>query len=108
MHRGMIRFYRKFFSKQYPLPFMAIVAGTVWARFGLLAAKELLTRPLRKQTSIATGLPTIPYYEKRKSAPVVAYIGPERRTNRQVKIPKEGSNVIFVHDKTPKHDQSNT
>lgn len=45
-HKGMTRFYRKFFSDQYPLPLLWLVIATIWARFGLLAlrqrAKELL------------------------------------------------------------------
>lgn len=32
-HRGMIRFYRKFFRHQYPGVLMLAVAATVWARF---------------------------------------------------------------------------
>lgn len=107
MHRGMIRFYRKFFSKQYPLPLMAVVAGTVWARFALLTAKELVRRPFHKQTAIAAAFPSIHFYEKRKSAPVIAYIGPERRTNGDSKIPKDGSNKLAVRDILPKHEQSN-
>ncbi len=37
-HRGMIRFYRKFFQDQYPGVLMWLVVGAVWTRFALLAA----------------------------------------------------------------------
>jgi len=47
-HRGMMRFYRKFFRHQYPLPLMTLVAATVWARFLVLAGQELISRPMRK------------------------------------------------------------
>ena len=36
-HKGMVRFYRKFFRHQYPLPLMLLVACTVWIRFIALA-----------------------------------------------------------------------
>lgn len=32
-HKGMVRFYRKFFRHQYPLPLMLLVMVSVWARF---------------------------------------------------------------------------
>ena len=37
-HKGMMRFYRKFFRHQYPGLLMALVAVGVWLRFSLLAA----------------------------------------------------------------------
>ena len=37
-HKGMIRFYRKFFRHQYPLPLMGAVVAAVWLRFAALAA----------------------------------------------------------------------
>ena len=78
MHRGMIRFYRKFFRRQYPLPLMAIVISTVWARFFTLAAKELFKHPFRKSTyNKPSSLPI--RGERRNPASVIAYIGPERR-----------------------------
>jgi len=36
-HKGMIRFYRKFFRHQYPLPLMWCVVFAVWLRFSVLA-----------------------------------------------------------------------
>lgn len=36
-HRGMIRFYRKFFREDYPGLFMWLVAVAVWTRFGFAA-----------------------------------------------------------------------
>lgn len=37
-HKGMMRFYRKFFQHQYPSFLMGIVSIGVWLRFGLLAS----------------------------------------------------------------------
>ncbi len=36
-HKGMIRFYRKFFRRQYPALLMGLVIVGVWLRFGLVA-----------------------------------------------------------------------
>jgi len=36
-HKGMIRFYRKFFRHQYPLPLMVLVIAAVWMRFVALS-----------------------------------------------------------------------
>jgi hypothetical protein len=41
-HRGMVRFYRKFFRQQYPFIVMALVITAVWLRFTVLAAMTLL------------------------------------------------------------------
>jgi GT2 family glycosyltransferase len=79
MHRGMIRFYRKFFRRQYPLPLMAIVISTVWARFLALTANEWLKRPFRKHFGIEPA-PAPFIHERRNRSPVIAYIGPERRS----------------------------
>lgn len=35
-HKGMVRFYRKFFRHQYPLPLMMLVFIGVWIRFALI------------------------------------------------------------------------
>lgn len=40
-HKGMVRFYRKFFSHQYPGPLLFAVVGAVWVRF---LAKALVIR----------------------------------------------------------------
>jgi len=39
-HKGMIRFYRKFFRHQYPLPLMLLVILTVWIRFTVIAVRH--------------------------------------------------------------------
>ncbi len=36
-HKGMVRFYRKFFRHQYPLPLMVVVVAAIWLRFSALA-----------------------------------------------------------------------
>ncbi len=42
-HKGMVRYYRKFFRHQYPAPLMWAVTAAVWARFGLLGLATLVT-----------------------------------------------------------------
>ena len=46
-HRGMVRFYRKFFRSRYPVLLMPVIIGAVWCRFalkvGLLSAMRSLT-----------------------------------------------------------------
>jgi len=44
MHRGMMRFYRKFFLREYPLPLMVIVAIGVWFRFLMLVTLHYIRR----------------------------------------------------------------
>lgn len=39
-HKGMMRFYRKFFRHQYPGVLMVMVAAGVWLRFGAVAAAQ--------------------------------------------------------------------
>lgn len=46
-HRGMLRFYRKFFQHQYPGPLMWLVALGIWLRFGLVAAYHSALLTLR-------------------------------------------------------------
>jgi GT2 family glycosyltransferase len=43
-HKGMIRFYRKFFRHQYPGVLMGLVALGVWLRFGLVAVYHTARR----------------------------------------------------------------
>ncbi len=38
LHRGMLRYYRKFLKEAYPRPLHALVVVGVWARFGAVAA----------------------------------------------------------------------
>ena len=42
MHKGMMRFYNKFFLRSYPWPLVIVVAFGVWFRFLALVAKHLL------------------------------------------------------------------
>ena len=44
MHRGMVRFYRKFFRDRYPLPLLWLVVLGVWLRFFVLASWALVRR----------------------------------------------------------------
>jgi GT2 family glycosyltransferase len=44
LHRGMVRFYRKFFQDEYPWPLFWLVLGAVWLRFGLLAGAVVARR----------------------------------------------------------------
>jgi GT2 family glycosyltransferase len=43
-HKGMVRFYRKFFSHQYPGPLLVAVVGAVWVRFVAKAAAIQMRR----------------------------------------------------------------
>lgn len=43
-HRGMVRFYRKFFRHQYPRVLMWSVATAVWARFSVLTIATVVCR----------------------------------------------------------------
>lgn len=43
-HKGMIRFYRKFFRRQYPGLLMGMVVVGVWTRFTVISAYYLLDR----------------------------------------------------------------
>lgn len=36
-HKGMSRFYRKFFRQDYPLPLLWLVLAAIWTRFGLIS-----------------------------------------------------------------------
>lgn len=46
-HRGMMRFYRKFFQHQYPGPLMWLVALGIWLRFGVVASYHSALLTLR-------------------------------------------------------------
>jgi hypothetical protein len=47
-HKGMSRFYYKFFRKNYPLPLFWLVLASIWVRFGIICirwyARKLLNR----------------------------------------------------------------
>ena len=47
-HKGMVRFYLKFFRHQYPLPLMMLVIALVWSRFMAIAMVENFRRFLAK------------------------------------------------------------
>ncbi len=47
-HRGMMRFYRKFFQHQYPGPVMWLVGLGIWLRFGLVVSHLSALRILRR------------------------------------------------------------
>jgi GT2 family glycosyltransferase len=51
-HRGMVRFYRKFFRHRYPSILMWAVAVAVWVRFVAKALIMLLSSALRSLTSL--------------------------------------------------------
>ncbi|TWC34961.1 hypothetical protein FBY03_1116 [Pseudomonas sp. SJZ079] len=48
-HRGMVRFYRKFFRHQYPGLLMGLVICGVWLRFGAVVCYLLLKRMATRQ-----------------------------------------------------------
>lgn len=43
-HKGVMRFYRKFFRHQYPAVLMWLVALGIWLRFGLVAVHHTAKR----------------------------------------------------------------
>jgi len=43
-HKGMTRFYRKFFRESYSLPLLLLVIVAIWGRFGLIALRNLVRR----------------------------------------------------------------
>lgn len=43
-HKGMVRFYRKFFRQRYPWIVMLVVTSAVWLRFAMLASLTFVTR----------------------------------------------------------------
>lgn len=47
-HKGMMRFYRKFFGHQYPGVLMVLVAAGVWLRFGLVVTAITVRRVFDK------------------------------------------------------------
>lgn len=47
-HKGMMRFYRKFFRHQYPGVLMGLVAVGVWLRFAMLAVLHTVKRAARR------------------------------------------------------------
>jgi GT2 family glycosyltransferase len=47
-HRGMVRFYRKFFRHNYPLPVLWAVIAAVWGRFAAIASITCIRTLTRK------------------------------------------------------------
>ena len=50
-HKGMMRFYRKFFQHQYPAGLMVLVGAGVWLRFGLVGTLYTARRIKRQLVS---------------------------------------------------------
>jgi GT2 family glycosyltransferase len=48
MHRGMVRYYRKFFRDEYPRLLFGLVVAGVWLRFAVLAAVAALRQGVRR------------------------------------------------------------
>ena len=95
LHRGMVRFYRKFFRHQYPAPLMLAVAAAVWARFLLLAGAISIRRmyvgqqetawvpePVTLLASKAQSTP-IPSHQHVQNGPVLALNRSDRTTHLQ-------------------------
>lgn len=84
-HRGMIRFYRKFFRHQYPLPLMVLVTVAVWGRFAVLATRDLVKRGTHAVRMGRVGRTALPVAhvsagkDRRRSGSNRDYGGPERR-----------------------------
>ncbi|WP_417392884.1 glycosyltransferase family 2 protein [Gimesia sp.] len=54
-HKGMMRFYRKFFRRQYPGVLMWLVGFAVWLRFGLLVCYFSVRHVLRYLKNLCQG-----------------------------------------------------
>ncbi len=54
MHKGMIRFYTKFFKKKYPGPLMWLVVSGVWLRFIALSFHHLLKQIIASFQTVKT------------------------------------------------------
>jgi GT2 family glycosyltransferase len=48
-HRGMARYYRKFFTRRYPLVLLPCVLLAIWLRFAWVAARHTLMRLIKPQ-----------------------------------------------------------
>jgi GT2 family glycosyltransferase/nucleoside-diphosphate-sugar epimerase len=48
-HKGMVRFYQKFFRRQYPAMLMWLVLTAIWTRFLLRVAAHLFAKPRRAE-----------------------------------------------------------
>jgi hypothetical protein len=96
-HKGMLRFYNKFFRHQYPLPLMALVVPSVWIRFGLLAGWELAKRVFRPRSKAArrvAGVSTVIQYPQtdRRAGASVPNRGPYSYTDAGIRISTRPSN----------------
>jgi GT2 family glycosyltransferase len=47
-HKGMTRFYRKFFRSSYSMPLLWLVIAAIWSRFGLIAAITFIRKIIRR------------------------------------------------------------
>ena len=57
-HKGMIRFYKKFFRRQYSWAMMLLVTTAVWARFSILTLAEVFGRLRGKKPAMSIIAPT--------------------------------------------------
>lgn len=83
-HKGMVRFYRKFFRHQYPLLLMVLVVLAVWTRFSVCAGGVLVKHGLqfaraRSATTRNYARATITRYDE-TTVPITAKI--QRRMRR--------------------------
>jgi GT2 family glycosyltransferase/nucleoside-diphosphate-sugar epimerase len=105
-HKGMIRFYRKFFRRRYPVLLLYMVIAAVWIRFGMIAANlafRNLVSPAVKAP--ATGLapdarPAM--HEGPASGPAVIVTGATSQIGRFL-IPRllEAGHVVHAVSRRP-------
>jgi GT2 family glycosyltransferase/nucleoside-diphosphate-sugar epimerase len=70
-HKGMIRFYHKFFRQRYSMLLLLAVTVAVWVRFAVVAAKvsfQSLFSVFSKETASVTGPAFVPVTERRAAA----------------------------------------
>lgn len=59
-HKGMVRFYRKHFHRQYPIGLMQLVIVGVWIRFAAVAGREYLRTTVRRRREGGSLLAPLP------------------------------------------------
>jgi len=98
LHKGMVRFYRKFFRHQYPAPLMWTVATAVWVRFILLVSSGWLRRAYSGGGSALATEPNQTLTEEPQHSPMVSY---ERRSDASPAVVRQqGGRPVsgFQHD----------
>jgi GT2 family glycosyltransferase len=98
MHRGMIRFYRKFFRHEYPAPLLWLVVAGVGIRFSLMATLTIAARSLAGKRKRETLLVISPADLER----AMRLRGPSAATPRAGKAVVTGATGVVGHYLLPR------